>query len=99
MSETVGIVTFPGACDDRDAAHAVELMGGEPVVLWHADDDLKGVDAVLIPGGFSYGDHLRPGAIAEPCDPTRRSNFAATTRCCASITRHRGCPGALRETP
>ena len=64
MSETVGIVTFPGACDDRDAAHAVELMGGEPVVLWHADDDLKGVDAVLIPGGFSYGDHLRPGAIA-----------------------------------
>ncbi len=64
MSVTVGIVTFPGACDDRDAAHAVELMGGEPVVLWHADDDLKGVDAVLIPGGFSYGDHLRPGAIA-----------------------------------
>ncbi len=64
MSQTVGIVTCPGACDDRDAAHAVELMGATPVALWHADADLKGVDAVLVPGGFSYGDHLRPGAIA-----------------------------------
>ncbi len=63
MSERVGIVTFPGTCDDRDAARAVEIMGAEPVVLWHADPDLKGVDAVLVPGGFSYGDHLRPGAI------------------------------------
>ena len=63
MSERVGIVTFPGTCDDRDAARAVELIGAEPVVLWHADDDLKGVDAVIVPGGFSYGDYLRPGAI------------------------------------
>ena len=64
MSERVGVVTFPGACDDRDAAHAIELMGATAVPLWHADDDLKGAEAVLIPGGFSYGDHLRPGAIA-----------------------------------
>jgi phosphoribosylformylglycinamidine synthase subunit PurQ / glutaminase len=64
MSQRVGVVTFPGACDDRDAARAVELVGAEPVVLWHADDDLKGADAVIVPGGFSYGDHLRPGAIA-----------------------------------
>lgn len=64
MSERVGVVTFPGACDDRDAAHAIELMGATAVPLWHADDNLHGVDAVLVPGGFSYGDHLRPGAIA-----------------------------------
>lgn len=60
----VGVVTYPGACDDRDAMHAVSLLGAEPVRLWHAEPDLGGVDAVIIPGGFSYGDYLRPGALA-----------------------------------
>ena len=60
----VGVVSYPGACDDRDAMRAVALMGAEPVRLWHADPDLGGVDAVIIPGGFSYGDYLRPGALA-----------------------------------
>jgi phosphoribosylformylglycinamidine synthase subunit PurQ / glutaminase len=61
----VGVVTFPGSLDDGDAARAVRLAGGEPVVLWHADADLRGVDAVVLPGGFSYGDYLRCGAIAR----------------------------------
>jgi phosphoribosylformylglycinamidine synthase len=60
----VGVVTFPGSLDDRDALNAVALMGGDGVPLWHADHDLKGVDAVVLPGGFSYGDYLRCGAIA-----------------------------------
>jgi len=60
----VGVVSYPGACDDRDALRAVSLLGAEPVRLWHGDADLAGVDAVIIPGGFSYGDHLRPGALA-----------------------------------
>lgn len=61
----VGVVTFPGSLDDRDAARAVRIAGGEPVALWHGDDDLKSVDAVVLPGGFSYGDYLRCGAIAR----------------------------------
>jgi len=61
----VGVVTFPGSLDDRDAARAVRLAGGEPVALWHADADLHGVDAVVLPGGFSYGDYLRAGAISR----------------------------------
>ena len=61
----VGVVTFPGSCDDRDALAAVAAMGGEPVALWHADGGLRGVDAVILPGGFSYGDYLRCGAIAR----------------------------------
>jgi phosphoribosylformylglycinamidine synthase subunit PurQ / glutaminase len=61
----VGVVTFPGSLDDRDAARAVELAGGEAVRLWHGDHDLRGVDAVVLPGGFSYGDYLRCGAIAR----------------------------------
>ena len=61
----VGVVTFPGSLDDRDAARAVRLAGGEPVALWHADADLLGVDAVILPGGFSYGDYLRAGAISR----------------------------------
>jgi phosphoribosylformylglycinamidine synthase len=60
----VGVVTFPGSLDDRDAMNAVTLMGGEAVALWHAEHDLRGVDAVVLPGGFSYGDYLRAGAIA-----------------------------------
>jgi phosphoribosylformylglycinamidine synthase I len=61
----IGVVTFPGSLDDRDALRAVRLMGGEGVSLWHADRDLHGVDAVVLPGGFSYGDYLRTGAIAR----------------------------------
>ena len=61
----VGVVTFPGSLDDRDAARAVRLAGGEAVELWHGDADLHGVHAVVLPGGFSYGDYLRCGAIAR----------------------------------
>jgi phosphoribosylformylglycinamidine synthase len=60
----IGVITFPGTLDDVDAARAVRHAGAEPVDLWHADDDLHGVDAVIVPGGFSYGDYLRAGAIA-----------------------------------
>ncbi|BCJ65317.1 phosphoribosylformylglycinamidine synthase subunit PurQ [Polymorphospora rubra] len=65
MTARVGVVTFPGSLDDGDAARAVRLAGGEAVRLWHADPDLHGVDAVVLPGGFSYGDYLRCGAIAR----------------------------------
>ena len=60
----IGVVTFPGTLDDVDAARAVRYAGAEPVGLWHDDADLRGVDAVVVPGGFSYGDYLRAGAIA-----------------------------------
>ncbi|AQA02442.1 phosphoribosylformylglycinamidine synthase I [Mycobacterium sp. MS1601] len=65
MSARVGVITFPGTLDDVDAARAARLAGAESVNLWHADADLKGVDAVIVPGGFSYGDYLRCGAIAR----------------------------------
>ena len=65
MSTRVGVVTFPGSLDDRDACRAVQLAGGQPVPLWHGDGDLQGVEAVILPGGFSYGDYLRCGAIAR----------------------------------
>ncbi|GAA1538682.1 MULTISPECIES: phosphoribosylformylglycinamidine synthase subunit PurQ [Brevibacterium] len=61
---SIGVVTFPGTLDDRDAARAVRLAGAKPVNLWHADSTLAGVDGVILPGGFSYGDYLRCGAIA-----------------------------------
>jgi phosphoribosylformylglycinamidine synthase subunit PurQ / glutaminase len=61
----IGVIIFPGSNCDRDALYAVERMDAEPVELWHADADLKGSDAVIVPGGFSYGDYLRPGAIAR----------------------------------
>ncbi len=60
----VGVVTFPGSLDDADALRAVDVMGGDGVPLWYAEHDLRGVDAVILPGGFSYGDYLRAGAIA-----------------------------------
>lgn len=60
----IGVVTFPGTLDDGDAARAVRLAGGAPVALWHASDDVGEVDAIVLPGGFSYGDYLRCGAIA-----------------------------------
>ena len=65
MTARVGVVTFPGSLDDRDAATAVRIAGGDAVALWHEDDDIRGVDAVVLPGGFSYGDSLRCGAIAH----------------------------------
>ena len=61
----VGVITFPGTLDDRDAARAVVVGGAEAVSLWHGDADLKSVDAVVLPGGFSYGDYLRCGAISS----------------------------------
>ncbi len=67
----IGVVTFPGTLDDRDAARAVRIAGAEYVPLWHADADLKKVDAVVLPGGFSYGDYLRCGAIAAQAPVTR----------------------------
>ncbi len=65
MSLKVGVVTFPGSLDDVDARRAVRIAGAEPVALWHGDHDLQGVDAIVLPGGFSYGDYLRCGAIAR----------------------------------
>jgi phosphoribosylformylglycinamidine synthase len=65
MTARIGVVTFPGSLDDRDARRAVRLAGAEPVELWHADASLRAVDAVVLPGGFSYGDYLRCGAIAR----------------------------------
>ena len=65
MTARLGVITFPGTLDDVDAARAIRLSGAEAVSLWHADEDLKGVDAVVVPGGFSYGDYLRCGAIAN----------------------------------
>jgi phosphoribosylformylglycinamidine synthase I len=65
MALRIGVVTFPGSLDDRDAQRAVGMAGAEPVVLWHKDRSLHGVDAVVLPGGFSYGDYLRCGAISR----------------------------------
>jgi phosphoribosylformylglycinamidine synthase I len=65
VTARIGVVTFPGSLDDRDALRAVKLAGAEPVALWHRDKDLHQVDAVVLPGGFSYGDYLRAGAISR----------------------------------
>jgi phosphoribosylformylglycinamidine synthase len=61
----IGVITFPGSLDDHDALRAIRLVGAEPVALWHGEHDLHGVDAIVLPGGFSYGDYLRCGAIAS----------------------------------
>jgi phosphoribosylformylglycinamidine synthase len=65
VTPRIGVITFPGSLDDRDAQRAVRLAGAEPVALWHGAHDLDGVDAIVLPGGFSYGDYLRAGAIAS----------------------------------
>ncbi|NUK09797.1 phosphoribosylformylglycinamidine synthase subunit PurQ [Streptomyces lunaelactis] len=65
MTARIGVVTFPGTLDDQDSLRAVRLAGAEPVSLWHRDKDLKQVDAVVLAGGFSYGDYLRAGAISR----------------------------------
>jgi phosphoribosylformylglycinamidine synthase len=67
----IGVITYPGSLDDRDAQRAIKLAGGTPVPLWHADSSLKKVDAVVLPGGFSYGDYLRCGAIAAQAPATK----------------------------
>ena len=76
MTTRIGVVTFPGSLDDADARRAVGVAGGEAVALWHRDRDLHGVDAVVLPGGFSYGDYLRCGAIAR-FSPVMESVIAA----------------------
>lgn len=78
MTARIGVVTFPGSLDDRDAASAVRSVGGDTVPLWHEDEDVRGVDAIVIPGGFSYGDYLRCGAIAHLAPVMRAvARFAA----------------------
>lgn len=67
----IGVITYPGSLDDRDAQRAIKLAGGTAVPLWHASDDLKNIDAVVLPGGFSYGDYLRCGAIAAQAPATK----------------------------
>jgi phosphoribosylformylglycinamidine synthase len=67
----IGVITYPGTLDDRDAQRAIRLAGGTPVPLWHADENLHKVDAVVLPGGFSYGDYLRCGAIAAQAPATK----------------------------
>ncbi|MGJ0120286.1 phosphoribosylformylglycinamidine synthase subunit PurQ [Williamsia sp. MIQD14] len=79
MTARIGVITFPGTLDDVDASRAVRLAGATPVELWHADTDLQGVDAVVVPGGFSYGDYLRAGAIARFA-PMMGSVVQAATR-------------------
>ena len=64
MTVRIGVITFPGSLDDRDAQRAIRVAGAQPVALWHGSHDLEGVDALVLPGGFSYGDYLRAGAIA-----------------------------------
>lgn len=67
----IGVITYPGSLDDRDAQRAIRLAGATPVSLWHADENLQKVDAVVLPGGFSYGDYLRCGAIAAKAPATK----------------------------
>jgi len=76
MPARIGVVTFPGSQDDTDALRAARLVDAEPVALWHRDPSLHGVDAVVLPGGFSYGDYLRCGAIAR-FSPVMESVIAA----------------------
>jgi phosphoribosylformylglycinamidine synthase I len=64
VTTRIGVITFPGSLDDRDAQRAIAVAGAQPVALWHGSHDLEGVDALVLPGGFSYGDYLRAGAIA-----------------------------------
>lgn len=78
MTARIGVITFPGSLDDRDAQRAIRLAGAEPVALWHGSHDLQGVDALVLPGGFSYGDYLRAGAIAAHAPIMAEVKDAAT---------------------
>jgi phosphoribosylformylglycinamidine synthase I len=74
----VGVVVFPGSNDDRDAAWAFAALGADPILVWHGDEELPQLDAVVLPGGFSYGDYLRAGAIARFSPAMRKvGEFAA----------------------
>ncbi|WKD58744.1 phosphoribosylformylglycinamidine synthase subunit PurQ [Corynebacterium caspium] len=79
MAAKIGVITFPGTLDDVDALRAVDRAGAEAINLWHADADLHGVDAVVVPGGFSYGDYLRTGAISALA-PVMRSVVEAANK-------------------
>lgn len=79
MSARIGVITFPGTLDDVDAARAVRIAGAEVVSLWHADEQLQNVDAVVVPGGFSYGDYLRSGAISAQA-PVMRAVIDAANK-------------------
>ena len=94
----IGVVTFPGSLDDVDAQRAVRLAGGEPVALWHGDHDLHDVDAVVLPGGFSYGDYLRCGAIARFA-PVMTEVVAAAARRHARPRHLQRLPDPLRVAP
>lgn len=79
MTARIGVITFPGTLDDVDASRAVRRAGAEAIALWHADEDLKNVDAVVVPGGFSYGDYLRSGAISAMA-PVMRAVVESATK-------------------
>ena len=86
----IGVVVFPGSNSDHDAYHvAKHVMGAEAQFVWHKDDDLRGLDAVILPGGFAYGDYLRTGAIAR-FSPVMRAVTGAD-RCSASAMDSRSC--------
>ena len=94
----IGVVTFPGSLDDRDAARAVRAAGAEAVPLWHADPDLHGVDAVVLPGGFSYGDYLRCGAIARFAPVMRVGHRRQRTTACRSSASATASRSSARRT-
>ena len=97
MTARIGVITFPGTLDDVDAARAVRIAGAEAVELWHADADLKDVDAVVVPGGFSYGDYLRSGAIAAQAPVVRSvvEKAAGGMRSSGSATDSRSSPSRV----
>ncbi len=101
----IGVITFPGSLDDRDAQRAVRIAGGEPVALWHGSHDLEGVDALVLPGGFSYGDYLRAGAIAALSPIMSEVKDAAAKGmpvlgiCNGLPDARRGAPAARRTDP
>ncbi len=103
MTARIGVVTFPGSLDDRDTQRAVRLAGAEPVALWHRDKDLQQVDAVVLPGGFSYGDYLRAGAISrfspvmETVIEQAKAGHAGARHLQRLPDPHRGPPAARRD--
>src|SRR6201995_5492037 len=101
MTARVGVITFPGSLDEDEAGRAVRRAGGEPVALWHDERDLHGVDAVILPGGFSYGDYLRCGAIARfspvmaELATAARAGLAVLGNCIQILCEAHLLPGAL----
>ena len=101
-----GVLQFPGSCDERDALHACTLASGEARLIWHEERDLGGVDGVVVPGGFSYGDYLRAGAIARfrrrwkrsPSSPPRAARCSASATASRSSARPASCPAPCCAT-